>query len=82
VSKELSFVADVASNERGVDLDALRARADALPREQLDAAASLILIRFLSVLGNLTADVLTPALHHELAKAASRNVENPRGEHS
>jgi hypothetical protein len=66
-SKAHPFLADVEEADHGIDLAALRSRADALSRESLESAAKLVLRRFLGVLGNLTADVLTAALHAELA---------------
>ena len=61
----------------GVDLTKLRAtqlRAD----DDLTEAVRFVLIEFLTVLGNLTAEILTPALHAELlALATSAEPENP-----
>ena len=54
----------------GIDLTKLRAkeiRAD----DQLDEAVRFVLIEFLTVLGNLTAEILTPALHAELLALAA-----------
>jgi hypothetical protein len=49
----------------------LRERAGSLHRDQLAEGIRFILVEFLTVLGNLTAEVLTPALHSELAKTAA-----------
>jgi hypothetical protein len=38
--------------------------------DQLSAAIQFVLVEFLTVLGNLTAQILTPALHAELLKTA------------
>lgn len=65
--KQFAFVGDAAVGETGIGLERLRAREAALPGDELARAARYLLIRFLSVLGNLTSDVLTPALHLELA---------------
>jgi hypothetical protein len=48
--------------------DELRAQAAELDPEQLVEAVRFVLIEFLTVIGNLTADILTPSLHAELAK--------------
>lgn len=40
----------------------------AIGPEQLAQAIQFVLVEFLTVLGNLTADILTPPLHAELAK--------------
>jgi hypothetical protein len=60
-------------------------------REELASAMRFLLVEFLTVLGNLTADILTPALHSELgavsavpqAPKARRAASTPRkiGEH-
>ncbi|MHB8872370.1 MAG: ATPase domain-containing protein [Myxococcaceae bacterium] len=55
----------------GLRCDELLARAAGMPRERLLAGFRFVLIEFLTVLGNLTAEILTPALHGELANAAS-----------
>ncbi len=39
---------------------------------QLRAAVRFVLVEFLSVLGVLTAEILTPALHAELARLADK----------
>ena len=38
--------------------------------DQLASGLRLVLVDFLTVLGNLTAEILTPALHAELSKVA------------
>jgi len=50
----------------GLQLQALREQAVRLPPAQLTAGLRFILVEFLTVLGNLTAEILTPALHREL----------------
>lgn len=47
--------------------DTLRARAAELDHDQLRAAIRFALTELLVVVGNLTAEILTPALHAELA---------------
>jgi hypothetical protein len=54
----------------GLRSDKLRERAGSLRRDQLAEAIRFILVEFLTVLGKLTAEVLSPALHSELAKVA------------
>jgi len=54
----------------GLRSDKLRERAGSLHRDQLAAAIRFILVEFLTLLGKLTAEILTPALHAELAKVA------------
>jgi hypothetical protein len=54
----------------GVDFGGLRERepATAMSNSQLAEGFSYVLVEFLSVVGNLTAEILTPALHAELSK--------------
>jgi hypothetical protein len=51
------------------------ARAVDLTASELEAAIRYVLVEFLTVLGNLTAEVLTPALHAELSKLESKGAE-------
>jgi hypothetical protein len=53
----------------GLRSERLRERLGSLHSDQLADALRFILVEFLTVLGNLTAEVLSPALHSELAKA-------------
>lgn len=45
--------------------------ASGLPRAELEAGIAFVLVEFLTVLGNLTADILTPPLHAALSQADS-----------
>jgi hypothetical protein len=68
-------------HESGIRCQRLRERSTGLRREELEQSLRLVLIYFLSILGTLTADVLTPALHAELSKharaRAARAAEKP-----
>jgi hypothetical protein len=55
----------------GLRSDKFREHAGSLHGDQLADGIRFILVEFLTVLGNLTAEVLTPALHSELAKIAA-----------
>lgn len=54
----------------GISLDALRERAHTLQTRELVESLGFLLTELLRVLGVLTANVLTPWLHAELAKIA------------
>jgi len=54
----------------GLRCDDLRQRAAGLEGKQLEEGVRFVLVEFLTVLGNLTADMLTPALHAELSRVA------------
>jgi hypothetical protein len=56
-------------NAKGLQSDRFRAIADGSSRDDLGEGIRFVLVEFLTVLGNLTGEVLTPALHAELAKA-------------
>ena len=58
----------------GLRSDKFRQQGGSLYRDQVGEGIRFILLEFLRVLGNLTAEVLTPALHAELAKAAAKGA--------
>jgi hypothetical protein len=58
----------------GLRSDKFRERVGSLQVEQLAEVVRFILLEFLTVLGNLTAEVLSPALHAELAKVPSKTA--------
>jgi hypothetical protein len=64
----------------GLRAEDLHRRASILPRDQLTNGVRFFLVEFLTVLGNLSANILTPALHAELAKAAVDGETGPNGE--
>jgi hypothetical protein len=57
-------------NAKGLESDKFWAIADGSSRDDLAGGIRFVLVEFLTVLGNLTGEVLTPALHAELGKAA------------
>jgi len=54
----------------GVRCDELRERVGGLNDRELADGMRFVLVEFLMILGNLTSDILTPALHSELSKVA------------
>lgn len=54
----------------GLRCTELRQRAPALSDHQLADGMRFVLVEFLTVLGSLTAEILTPALHAELSRVA------------
>jgi hypothetical protein len=58
----------------GICCVALQERAAGVRRDQIDEGLRFILVEFLTVLGNLTAEILTPALHAELSKVAQEEA--------
>ena len=61
----------------------LHHRANSLDRDQLTKGVRFVLMEFLTILSNLTAEILTPTLHAELSKVdpqlAARAGGEPRG---
>jgi hypothetical protein len=64
----------VLVDENGLHCDAARAELRALDDAVFTEAARLVLATWLSVLGNLTADILTPSLHAALAAATDSHA--------
>jgi hypothetical protein len=62
--------ASVEVGPAGVRFEGARERAGEAGADELGAAARFVLTTFLTVLGHLTAEVLTPGLHATLATAA------------
>lgn len=60
----------------GLQCRALYQSVDTLPPEQLALGIRFVLTELLTVLGNLTAEILTPALHFELSKIAPRHSDS------
>ena len=52
----------------GVDGAEFRERAGRLSGRELTEGVPFVLVEFLTVIGNLTADILTPVLHAELSR--------------
>ena len=69
-SRQFCILDAVSIGDGGLELDKLRERASEGDGTELLQAAQFVLAEFLTVLGKLAAEILTPALHAELAKAA------------
>ena len=54
----------------GIRCGALRVQIGSVADPRLKEAIRFVLVEFLTVLGNLTAEILTPELHSELARIA------------
>jgi len=70
-TEQYAFLAPIEIASSGLRCENLRTEAGP-DRGQLAAALGFLLVEFLTVLGNLTAEILTPALHRELAKHHGR----------
>ena len=69
-AERFPILSPLAVELTGVQFQGLSARAASVPTEEMVAALRLVLTELLTIIANLTADVLTPALHAELAKVA------------
>jgi hypothetical protein len=61
----------------GLECKDFRDSARREPHDQLTAGIRYVLVEFLTVLGNLTAEVLTPALHAELSRVVPEKEPDP-----
>lgn len=68
-ARQFGVLDAVSCGDEGLDLDKLRERTSETDRAELLLAARFVLVEFLTVLGKLVAEILTPALHAELANA-------------
>ena len=69
-AEQYPFLCVLKVEAKGLRCQELQARADSLEEDQLAAGIRFVLVEFLTILGNLTAEILTPALHSELLKVA------------
>ncbi|MBI4510854.1 MAG: hypothetical protein HY698_14565 [Deltaproteobacteria bacterium] len=77
--EQYPFFSSAKVQAGGIRCQELRDHADSLERDHLVEGIRFVLTEFLTVLGNLTAEILTPALHSELSKVApfSRDERGP-----
>ncbi|HEX7600673.1 MAG TPA: hypothetical protein VF316_03670 [Polyangiaceae bacterium] len=84
VSETHPFLSTLTVEKTGLRFDGFREQGGALDAN-LRPAVRLVLVEFLTVLGHLTDEILTPALHAELSKVAldePGNVDRTRGTRS
>jgi len=68
--EQYPFLSALKVDPTGLRCQELQQRAGSVHRDQLAAAVRFVLVEFLTVLGSLTAEILSPALHAELLKVA------------
>ena len=78
-AKKYPFLSTVEIDTVGIRCETLRAAQAARNDHNLLEAIRFVLVEFLRVLGNLTCQVLTPALHAELSKVALDEPERTTG---
>jgi hypothetical protein len=64
----------------GLNFRELRAQSSVVDQRELQEAIRFVIVEFLVVIGNLTAEILTPTLHSELVKVTldSAGSGNPK----
>jgi hypothetical protein len=67
-AERFPFLSSLQIEPTGLRCQELQAAASTLSLEPLTEGLQFVLVEFLVVLGNLTAEILTPALHTELSK--------------
>jgi hypothetical protein len=78
-AEEFPVLASLSVGAAGLSCQELRSRAG-LPYEQVSQGIRFALVEFLAVLGDLTAEILTPPLHAELSKHHSHDGPPADGE--
>jgi hypothetical protein len=86
-SERYPYLSALTIEKTGISFDRLRTQE--APEASLREALRLVIVEFLTVLGHLTDEILTPALHVELSGisaegpgAAERNDDGPQGARS
>jgi hypothetical protein len=78
-AEKYPMLAALELTESGIHCQGLHQRAGTLDRGELVEGVRFVMVEFLTVLGNLTAEILTPALHAALSgvspEAAAGSVE-------
>lgn len=71
-----SILSSLRLGAKGVDFTEFREQTGSLPDGELQEAMQFVLVELLTVVGNLTAEILTPALHSELSSVSLRDPRN------
>jgi hypothetical protein len=73
-------LATLEINGSGLNFEMLRNDLSRIPAQDLERALRFVVVELLTVLGRLTADIMTPALHEALGKARpkKRSGAKPR----
>jgi hypothetical protein len=72
--QKFTLLSKVKIESKGIVLDALLDQAIDLERDEITGAFRFFLIELLTLLGNLTADILTKPLYRELFKVTAKSV--------
>jgi hypothetical protein len=69
-AEQCSLLSTLALDGAELECNELRAVAPSVQPQQLADGFRFVLVEFMTVIGNLTADILTPALHEALRSAS------------
>lgn len=75
-SERSAVLSALQSDREGLRCDALARNCSSMPVADLADALASMMLEFLTVLGSLTAEILSPALHAELARV-TRELAGP-----
>ncbi len=67
-AERFPFFQSLSVDPNGIDFQELRERENVFDDSDLAEAIRFVIVEFLVVIGNLTGDILTPALHSELSR--------------
>jgi hypothetical protein len=73
--EKFAFLSKLDVDETGLRCDELRKSADTLGAAQVVESIRFVLVELLTVIGNLTADILTPPLHAELLRIGPHDTD-------
>jgi hypothetical protein len=79
-SAQFPVLAPLTVETAGIRFDELNQRIDAVLEDELAEGMSFALAEFLTVLGHLTAELLTPTLYEALSKVTLDTSERPERE--
>jgi hypothetical protein len=81
-AEEYRFLSSLKIEASGLQCEQLRASAGNAPQDRLAEGLRFVLVEFLTVLGTLTAEILTPALHAALSDVAleASGASQPKSE--
>jgi hypothetical protein len=68
-AERFPVLASLKIEATGIQSHGLHERAESMHHDELAQGIRFVLVEFLTVIGTLTAEILTPALHAELSKA-------------
>ncbi len=69
-TEQYPFLSALQVEATGLGFQEIREHVSSLPRDEFETGIRFVLVEFLTVLGNLTAEILTPALHSALLQVA------------